>query len=329
MLAKICALILLFGILIGCAKKEIRFISIDGSSTVYPIAQAISEEFSKKYGKVKISIGISGTGGGFKKFTRGEIDIANASRPIRPNEMDLAKRNKIEYIELPIAFDGLAIVVNPKNKWVDYLTTKELRKLWKPDAEGKVTKWNQIREGWPNEEIHLYGPGVADGTFDYFTEAIVGEAKSSRGDYTSSEDDNVLVHGVASDKLALGYFGLSYYEENRDKLRLVPIDDEDDTNGKGPILPKMESIEKGTYQPLSRPLFIYVNRKSAERKEIQDFVEFFLKNAYRLVREAKYVPLPREGYRLVEARFRNRITGSVFFNAKPGINIEGVLKKEK
>jgi phosphate transport system substrate-binding protein len=318
--------IVLFVMLAGCAKKEAKIINIDGSSTVYPITQAVAEEFSKEYRDIKVSVGISGTGGGFKKFVRGELDIVDASRPIKPEEMDSAKNNGIEYIELPVAFDGITVVVHRDNTWVDYLTVKELRKIWEPEAEGKITRWNQIRKEWPNEEIHLFGPGTASGTFDYFTEVIVGKAKSSRGDYTSSEDDNVLVHGVATDKFALGYFGLAYYEENRDRLKAIPIDDEDDTNGKGPILPTRKNIEKGIYQPLSRPLFIYINKKSLERKEVQDFVEFYLKNAYRIIEEVKYVPLPKQVYQLVENRFRNRITGSVFFNAKPGIKIEELLK---
>jgi len=315
-------------LMVGCGEKKTEIIQIDGSSTVYPITEAVAEEFKKQHPEIRVSVGISGTGGGFKKFCRGEIDIANASRPIMPAEMEECKKNGIEFIELPIAYDGLTVVVHPKNDWVDYMTVSELRKLWSPEAEGKITKWNQIRPEWPDQEIHLYGAGTASGTFDYFTEAIVGEAKKSRGDYTSSEDDNVLVQGVSSDPYALGYFGLAYYEANQEKLKVVPIDDEDSTNGSGAILPTYDNIVSGLYQPLSRPLFIYVNRKALEKPHVKQFVQFYLDHAAKLAKETGYVALPDTAYKLAKERVEQLKTGSLFFNAKPGMKIETLLQKE-
>lgn len=276
---------------------------------------------------MRVTIGISGTGGGFKKFCRGETDISNASRPIMKTEMEVCKKNGIEYIELPVAYDGLAVMVNPKNTWVDKLTVDELRKIWEPASQGKVTKWAQIRQGWPDAPLKLFGPGVDSGTFDYFTEAIVGKPKASRGDYTSSEDDNVLVQGIAGDKYSLGYFGLAYYEENRDKLRLVPI--VNPKTGK-PVLPSTETVMDGSYQPLSRPIFIYVNLKSLERAEVKEFVEFYLKNAPQLVREVKYIPLPPKAYELAMERLKKKKTGSMF-GGEPevGVKIEDLLKREE
>jgi phosphate transport system substrate-binding protein len=232
-------------------------IKVDGSSTVYPITEAVGEEFQKLHPDVKVVVGISGTGGGFKKFCNGETDISNASRPILQKEIDTCAQNGIEYIELPVAYDALSVVVNPRNDWVACMTVAELKKIWEPDAQGKITRWNQVRPEWPDAPLNLYGAGTDSGTFDYFTEAIVGKAKASRGDYTASEDDNVLVQGVANDQYALGYFGLAYYFENQDKLKAVAID-----NGKGCVLPSEETVRNGTYQPLSRPLFIYVSRKA-------------------------------------------------------------------
>ncbi len=284
-------------------------ISVDGSSTVYLITEAMAEEFQKLNPNVRITVGISGTGGGFRKFCSGEIDIVDASRPIKPSELEACRKNGIEFIELKVAFDGLAVVVNPQNDWVDYLTVEELKRMWEPQAQQNVTRWSQVRPGWPDKELHLYGPGVDSGTYDYFTEAIVGKSGSSRGDFQASEDDNVLVQGVASDPLALGYFGLAYYEENADKLKLVPID-----AGEGPVLPSYETIIKGIYKPLSRPLFIYVNKSSAERPEVQAFVEFYLnpKNAEKLVKEVGYIPLPEEELNKSLERFRSRTVGSEY-----------------
>jgi phosphate transport system substrate-binding protein len=301
----------------------------DGSSTVYPITEAVAEEFQKaERGKIKVTVGISGTGGGFKKFCNGEIDIVNASRPIKKSEVELCGKNNIEYIELPVAYDGLAVVAHPENTWLAHLTVKELKKIWEPAAHGKVKKWSQIRENWPDSEIRLFGPGVDSGTFDYFTEAVVGKASASRGDYTASEDDNVLVQGVATDPLALGYFGVAYYEHNKDRLKLIAIDDENPANGRGPILPSYENIVNETYAPLSRPLFIYVAKKSAERKEIRKFVEYYVENSGELSREVGYIALSDKVYALALDRFRKRKTGTAFKGAEAGVAIEDILKRE-
>jgi len=267
-------------------------ISLDGSSTVFPISEAVAEEFQKVEKGSRVTVGISGTGGGFQKFCRAEIDISDASRPISATEIEACKKSGVEYIELPVAFDGIAIAVHPKAAWADKITVAELKTLWGPDAQGKVTKWSQVRKGWPDREIHLFGAGVDSGTYDYFTEVINGKAKASRGDFTSSEDDNVLVQGIANDELALGFVPFAYFEGNHDKLRLVAVDDGKD----GGILPSPETIEKGTYKPLSRPVFIYVSKKAAQRPEVRKFVEFYLKNADKLVREVNYVSLGAASY---------------------------------
>ena len=306
--------------------SQVKTIKIDGSSTVYPITEAVAEEFQKmKKGAVKVTVGISGTGGGFKKFSRGETDISDASRPIVKKEMDACKEAGIEFIELPVAYDGLAVMVNPKNNWVKSMTVADLKKIWEPAAEGKVTKWNQVNPAWPNTPLKLYGPGVDSGTFDYFTEAIVGKSRSSRGDFTASEDDNVIVQGIASDKGGLGFFGYAYYAENPDKLKLISID-----GGKGPILPSEKTVMDGTYYPLSRPIFIYVNKKSAERAEVKEFVEFYLKNASKLVKQVKYIPLPEKAYQLAAERFSKKAVGTVFGGeAKIGMKVEDLLKLEE
>ncbi len=306
-------------------------IKIDGSSTVYPITEAVAEEFRNVQPKIKITVGVSGTGGGFKKFSRGETDISNASRPIKKEEIKACQENGIEFIEIPVAYDGLAIIVNKENTWVDFLTVEELKMIWAPEAQGKIKKWNQIRAEWPNQEIHLYGAGVASGTYDYFTEAIVGKAQSSRGDYTASEDDNVLVQGISTDKLALGFFGLAYFEENKDKLKLVPVDDQIDENGIGPILPTMETVSNGTYQPLSRPEFIYVNVKSADREEVKSFIKFYLENAPLLAKETGAVALPLEVYQEAALRFEQKTTGTMFEvqASSVGVNLLEALRKGK
>jgi len=305
---------------------ENKIIKIDGSSTVYPITEAVAEEFQKvKRGGIRVTVGISGTGGGFKKFCRGETDISNASRPILKKEIDICKEKGIEYVEIPVAYDGLAVIVNPKNTWVSSLTIAELKRIWEPVAQGKIIKWNQVRPEWPDAPLKLFGPGVDSGTFDYFTEAIMGKPKSSRGDFTASEDDNVLVQGISGDKNALGYFGLAYYEENKDKLKLVPID-----GGKGPVFPSEETVMNGTYQPLSRPMFIYVNKNSASKQEIKEFVEFYLRNAPKLVKQVKYIPLPQKAYKLAEERFARGEVGTMFGGeAKAGVKIEDLLKLEE
>jgi phosphate transport system substrate-binding protein len=278
-------------------------IKIDGSSTVYPITEAVAEEFRKDQPNVKVTVGVSGTGGGFKKFGRGEIDINDASRPIKSKEDSLCQASKIKHVEIKIAFDGLAIVVSKENTWAQSLTVAELKKMWEPAAQGKITKWNQIRAEWPAEEFHLYGPGVASGTYDYFTEAIVGKSGSSRGDFTASEDDNVLVQGVAGDKNGIAFFGLAYFEENKEKLKLIGVD-----NGKGAVAPSVETIKNGTYAPLARPIFIYVSDVAAKRPEVVEFVNFYLDNAPTLVPEVGYIPLTAQEYESMKSKFKGFAT---------------------
>jgi len=304
-------------------------ITVDGSSTVFPISEAMAEEFQKT-STARVTVASSGTGGGFKKLCNKEIAIAGASRPIKPSEVDACKANGVEYVELPVAYDGIAVVVNPKNTWVDTLTVAELKKLWTPEAQGTVKTWADVRKGFPKEEIHLFGAGVDSGTYDYFTKAIVGEEHKSRGDYTSSEDDNVLVQGIATDKLALGFFGFAYYIENKDKLKLIAIDDGDASNGTAPVLPSHETIEKGTYQPLSRPIFMYVRKDEAERREVQDFVHYYLGAGTKLVNEVGYIGLPAATYALANKRFDARKTGSLFAGegSTVGVAVAELLAKE-
>jgi phosphate transport system substrate-binding protein len=305
-------------------------IRVDGSSTVFPISEAVAEEFKAAHPQVEISVGVSGTGGGFQKFCRGETDISDASRPIRAAEIDACQKAGIEFIELPVAYDGLAIAVNPRNTWAASITTAELKTLWEPGAQGKVLRWSQVRQGWPDREVHLFGAGVDSGTFDYFTEAINGKEKASRGDFTSSEDDNVLVQGIRGDELALGFLPLAYVEQNKDALKLVPVDDGKADNGAGPITPSAETVRNGTYQPLSRPLFIYVARQAAERPEIQRFVEAYFANPS-LLREVGYVELTPQIYDLAKAHFAERRTGTAFGSggSQVGMTLEDLLAREK
>ncbi len=301
-------------------------VAIDGSSTVFPITEAVAEEFQKE-NKARVTIGVSGTGGGFKKFCKGETALSGASRPIKPSEVKLCAKNGVEYVELPVAYDGVTLVVHKKNTWVDYLTVEELARLWEPKAQGKVMKWSQVRTGFPDKEVHLFGPGVDSGTYDYFTKAIVGEEHKSRGDFTSSEDDNVLVQGVSRDPLALGFFGYAYYLENKSKLKVIPIEDGHEENGKGAITPSLTSIANGTYQPLSRPLFIYVSKKAAQRDEVNEFVDYYLNKSTPLVKETGYIPLSAQASSLVLKRFKSRITGSLFEGkgSKVGATVETLL----
>ena len=294
-------------LLLACFKQYKGRISIDGSSSVYPITEAVAEEFRRDHGDIRVTVGVSGTGGGFKKFARGETDISNASRPIKPSEIEACNANGIGFIEIPVAYDGLAVVVSTSNDFVDYLTIAELKKMWEPAAQEKVNSWKQIRNTFPDVPLRLYGAGTASGTYDYFTEAVVGTAKSSRGDYTASEDDNVLVQGVSTDKGALGFFGLAYYEENRSKLKLVAID-----GGKGPVFPTSATVSNGTYAPLSRPEFIYVNTASANNPVVQEFVQFYMQEAPSLVKEVGYVPLPDTVYKLGYQRFVKKKEGTLF-----------------
>src|SRR5690606_13407034 len=296
--------------LVGACQRNENLIIIDDSSTVYPISEAVAEECLKLEDEATIAIGESGTGGGFKKFSRGEIQIANASRPITESEIETCLANNFPFIELPVAYDGLAVVVHPDNDWVDSITVDELRRIWEPSAQGTITRWNQIRPEWPDQEIHLYGAGVSSGTYDYFTEAIVGIKRSSRGDFTASEDDNVLVQGVSQDVLALGYFGLAYYEETKSKLKALAVDDLNDDNGTGAVLPSFENVNNASYQPLTRPEFIYVSA-NAINPMMEKFVAFYLTESAGLVKEVGYVPLSEETYRLVLERFENRQTGSL------------------
>ncbi len=279
-------------------------IQIDGSSTVYPITEAVAEEYRREAPKVKVTVGVSGTGGGMKKFTRGEIDIVNASRSMNEAEAQTASENGISYVQLSVAYDGLTVVVHPENNWAKDITVAELKKIWEPEAQGKIMRWNQIRPEWPDREIHLYGAGVESGTYDYFTEAIVGKSHSSRGDYTASEDDNVLVQGVSTDPLALGFFGYAYYEENKSKLKAIPVD-----NGSGGVLPSLETVKDGSYAPLSRPLYLYISSKAIAKPEVVNFINFYLDNAGDLSEEVGYIRLPDNLYQEQRQKFEQFATG--------------------
>ena len=303
-----------------------QIVKIDGSSTVFPITEAVAEEFQKaKKNAVKVTVGISGTGGGFKKFCRGETDVSGASRPILKKEMDDCKAAGINYYELPVAFDALTVVIHPKNTFIKQLTIAEMKKIWEPSAQGKVTKWSQVNPQWPDQPMTLFGPGADSGTFDYFTEAVVGKSKSSRGDFTASEDDNVLVQGVARDVNSLGYFGFAYYVENKDKLKAVPI-----VNEKGQaILPSHEAVIAGTYSPLARPIFIYVNEKSLAKPEVKEFVQYYMTNGAKLAKEVKYVPLPDSAYRVAWEHVTKGKKGTVFGGTpEVGVTIDELLKRE-
>jgi phosphate transport system substrate-binding protein len=329
----VCAVVGLFFLptFTGCGggSSDVPLVQIDGSSTVFPVAEAVAEEFQNaKKQKVRVTVGISGTGGGFKKFVRGETDISNASRPILKEEMDLAQKNGIKYIELPICFDALTVAVNPQNDWCDSMTVAELKKLWEPAAQEKITHWNQIRPEWPKEKIQLYGAGADSGTFDYFTEAIVGKAKSSRGDFTGSEDDHTLVQGIEGDKYALGYIPFAYYEPNKAKLKAVAIE-WDKNVVKEPVLPSMDNVLKGTYNPLSRPMFMYVSLKAADKPEVKEYVEFFLEHGAHLAKEVKYLPLPDKAYEMARERFEKRTVGTGFGGVpEVGLKVEELLQRE-
>ncbi|MGV3001451.1 PstS family phosphate ABC transporter substrate-binding protein [Vibrio sp.] len=301
-------------------------VKIDGSSTVFPITEAMAEEFQvAEKGKTMVTVGISGTGGGFKKFCRGETDISNASRPIKDSERKLCEENGVEFIELPAALDALTVVINPENDWVKQLNVEDLKKAWEPAAQGKITSWKQMNPNFPDRPLKLFGPGTDSGTYDYFLEAVV-EGKSSRGDFTATEDDNIIVQGVANDVEALGFFGLAYFEENKDKLKAAPIS----WKGGAAVEPSVENAKNATYQPLSRPIFIYVSKKSAdEKKHVERFVEFYMdeKEASKLVSEVGYVPLPEKAYKLAQENFKKRRTGSVFHGAEVGVGIEELLAR--
>ena len=320
-------LILAGALAAGPALAETPTVKIDGSSTVYPISEAVAEDFQKsKRGAIRVTVGISGTGGGFKKFCRGETDVSDASRPISAKEMKACAEAGIKYVELPVAFDALTVVINPKNTWVKELKVEELKKMWEPLAQGKITHWNQINPSWPNAPLKLFGPGADSGTFDYFTDAINGKEKASRGDFTASEDDNVLVQGVSRDVNAIGYFGLAYYAENKDKLKAAPI------VGKGAskaVLPSLETVMDGTYQPLARPIFIYVSDKGMRRPEVREFVQFYLKNAPKLVKEVGYVPLAAKHYEMALKNFSEQKLGTGFGGkSEVGVKVEELLARK-
>jgi len=319
------AVIFAFGAAVPSVQAQI--VKVDGSSTVYPITEAVAEEFQKaKKGVVKVTVGISGTGGGFRKFCRGETDISDASRPITKSEMAACREAGIQYIEMPVAYDALTVVINPKNSWAKSMTVAELKKIWEPAAQGKITKWNQVNPAWPDAPLKLFGPGADSGTFEYFTEAVTGKPKASRGDFTASEDDNVLVQGVSRDLNGLGYFGYAYYIENRDKLTAVSVVPQD---GKPAVSPSMDTVINGSYQPLSRPIFIYVNAASAKKPEVKEFVEYYNQQAEKLVREVKYVPLPAKAYAYnLDTLGKMRVGTKFGGENKVGLTIEDLMKLE-
>ena len=324
--SKLVSLLTLAGIAASAAGvAQAQIVKVDGSSTVYPITEAVAEDFQKsKRNAIKVTVGISGTGGGFKKFCRGEIDVSDASRPISKKEMDACKEAGIQFYEMPVAFDALTVVVNPANDFVKTLTPAQLKTMWEPAATGKVMTWKQVDPSFPDVPLKLYAPGADSGTFDYFTEAINGKSKASRTDFTASEDDNVLVQGVSRDKGGLAYFGFAYYIENQKKLKAVPI-----FNGKEAVLPSPQSVENGTYAPLSRPIFIYVNAKSLDKPEVKEFVEFYMKQAPKLVKEVKYVPLPAKAYTMNMEHVAKKKLGTVFGGVEAiGIKIEELMARE-
>lgn len=298
---------------------QAQTVKVDGSSTVFPITEGIAEDYQKAT-KTKVTVGVSGTGGGFKKFCRGEIDVQNASRPISESEMETCKKAGVGYLELPVAFDALTVVIHPKNTWAKSMTVDQLKRIWEPAAQGKITNWNQIDPKWPNAPLKLFGAGTDSGTFDYFTEAVVGRSKASRGDFTASEDDNVLVLGVSRDVNSLGYFGFAYYAEHKDKLQPVHVVNKE---GKA-IEPSEKSVMDGTYNPLSRPIFIYVSVKSLDRPEVKRFVEFYMNNATKIAKEVKYVPLPDSVYKNNLKIVADKRVGTIF----GGHNVVGMTVEE-
>lgn len=314
----------LAALVLATSTNASPLVKVDGSSTVFPITEAVAEDFQAfKKGAIRVTVGISGTGGGFKKFCRNEIDVVNASRPITDAEIETCKQQGVQFIEMPIAYDALTVVINPKNNWSQTITVEELKKIWQPEAQGKITQWNQINPAWPDKKIKLYGAGADSGTFEYFTEAIVGKAKSSRGDFTASEDDNVLVQGVASDIYALGFFGFAYYIENSKRVTAAAVD-----SGNGGVLPSAATVENNSYKPLSRPIFIYINAKSADKPEVDEFVKFYMANATTLVDEVKYFPLSKEVYQLNLEHLQKRKVGTVFKGSGVNIKLEDILKME-
>ena len=307
----------------SCFKSYKGKIYIDGSSSVYPLTEAVAEEFRKKDPEIRVTVGVSGTGGGFKKFLRGETDISNASRPISPSELEESRKNDIEFIEIPVCYDGMAVVVHPENSFLESITVEELRRIWAPESQGKIMRWNQVRSDWPDQPLKLYGAGTSSGTFDFFTEAINGRAKASRGDYTASEDDNVLVQGISSDPNGIGYFGLAYYLENKDKLKLLGVQME---KGAPVVFPSDSTVSTGIYQPLSRPEFIYVNKDALDKPYVRDFLRFYIEQAEVLATEVGYVPLSDAIYQMCLQRVEQGVSGSLFeHQSVVGANLEQLL----
>jgi phosphate transport system substrate-binding protein len=326
-ITKIAAIATLGTSLLSCTPSPPSgLVKVDGSSTVFPITEAIAQSYNQAEGsQVKVTTEISGTGGGFEKFCAGETDINDASRPISQAEMAQCDRSGIRYIELPIAFDALTVVVNPNNTWAKDITVSELKTIWESAAQGKITRWQQVRSAWPNQPLRLFGPGQDSGTFDYFREVVIGKDGGIRTDYVASEDDDTLVQGVEQDPNALGYFGFAYYDAEKSKLTALAVD-----GGKGPVLPSRKAVENAQYQPLARPLFIYVNVKAAQDKpQVQSFVEFYLKNASQGVSKVGYIPLPAEGYRLASIHFEKGKVGTVFGGQpQPELTLVELLRKQ-
>ena len=308
----------------GMVHAQGNIVKVDGSSTVFPITEAMAEEFQAG-GGVPVTVGISGTGGGFKKFCRGETDISDASRPIKKSEMENCEAEGVEYIELPVALDALSVIVNPNNNFVECFKVSELKTMWEPDAQGKVTKWNQVNPAWPDADIGLFGAGTDSGTYDYFQEAVAG-GKGTRGDFTATEDDNITIQGVAGDQNAIGFLGLAYALENVGKVKTVAIENASGTC----VQPAVETAKDGSYNPLGRPIFIYVNKKSAdEKKYVADFVDFYMNpaNAEKLIAEVGYMPMPAEAYTALGEKFKRRETGTYFKGeAKIGVTIDELTK---
>jgi len=304
-----------------------KFIKIDGSSTVFPLTEAVAEDFQTKYrGKIQVTVGISGTGGGFKKFCRGQTDIQNASRPISLSERAQCQEKGISFIELPVAYDALAVIVNPKNNWINWISVDQLQKIWEPAAQGKIKFWSDVDAKLPKIPLNLYAPGSDSGTFDYFTEVVVGKAKSSRGDFTASEDDNTIVQGVSRDLGALGYLGFAYFQNNRDKIKALAILDK---TGKKPVLPSYEAVLSGQYKPLSRPIFIYVNLNSLKQKDqVELFTQFYLDHARTLSQEIQYVPLSEKVYSYLKIRLVKRQAGSNFLSHNSQKKLEELIFNE-
>lgn len=318
----------------GKAPSPRPTVVVDGSSTVFPISEAVAAQFQRGQPvrvDVKVPVGVSGTRGGFRKFCAGKTDITGASRPITNDEAELCAKEHIEYVELPVAYDALAVVVNAKNSWANAITTEELKKIWEPAAEGKIVRWSQVREGWPDKELRLYGAGFDSGTYDYFTHAIVGREHSSRRDFLASEDDNVLLQKIEQDELALGFFGYAYFQKSEGRLKALLVDDGDPKNGSGPIRPSPEAVRTGTYQPLSRPLFIYVSKAALQRREVVLFVDFYLTKGARYAERAGYVPLPDRAYVWAQKRVAARTTGSILGGqgSLVGMSIDQLLRKEE